>query len=145
MSDGSCTVRLEIQSVIDELDRVQVVTNDIARRAGLDGDELDWWELAVREAVINAIEHGNHNDPEKRVFIEFATTSTADSTELSISIRDQGAGFDPDQVADPLAPDNLLKTSGRGVFLMKQFMDDLTLQRAPGGGMEVRLIKRIPH
>ena len=59
-------------------------------------------------------------------------------------MRDEGSGFDPEVIADPLAPENLLKSSGRGIFLIRNFMDDVTLQRAPEGGMEIRMTKRVP-
>ncbi|MCX6553182.1 MAG: ATP-binding protein, partial [Acidobacteria bacterium] len=63
--------------------------------------------------------------------------------ELTISVRDQGEGFDPDALPDPLAPENLLKSSGRGIFFMRSFMDDVRLSRVPDGGMEVCLVKRV--
>ena len=69
-------------------------------------------------------------------------TSTADVPELAIRVRDQGEGFDPEQLADPLAPENLLKSSGRGIFLIRNFMDEMVLQRAPQGGMEMVMVKR---
>jgi serine/threonine-protein kinase RsbW len=62
---------------------------------------------------------------------------------LTVRVRDQGEGFDPDTVANPLEPDNLLKSSGRGIFLIRSFMDEVLLQRAPEGGMEVRMVKRL--
>ena len=62
---------------------------------------------------------------------------------LSIRVRDQGEGFEPEEVADPLAPENILKSSGRGIFLIRSFMDDVRLQRAPEGGMEIRMTKRV--
>ena len=63
--------------------------------------------------------------------------------ELTIRVRDQGEGFDPETVANPLDPENLLKSSGRGIFLIRSFMDDMQLRRAPEGGMEIRMIKRV--
>jgi serine/threonine-protein kinase RsbW len=63
--------------------------------------------------------------------------------ELAIRVRDEGQGFDPETLANPLDPENLLKSSGRGIFLIRNFMDDVRLQRAPEGGMEVRMIKRV--
>jgi serine/threonine-protein kinase RsbW len=60
-----------------------------------------------------------------------------------VSVRDEGAGFDPESIADPLAPENMLKSSGRGIFLMRNFMDDVSLRRAPEGGMEVRMVKKL--
>jgi serine/threonine-protein kinase RsbW len=73
------------------------------------------------------------------VFVEF----DAGQDDLRIRVRDQGPGFDPSCIADPLAPENLLKASGRGIFLIRSFMDDVTLQRAPEGGMEIRMIKKV--
>jgi serine/threonine-protein kinase RsbW len=140
--NGHQIIRLEFTSAFEMLDFVQVVSDHMARRAGLDDDALHWVGVAVRESVINAIKHGNRNDPSKRVFVEFATDEGA--PELSIRIRDQGAGFDPEEVADPLAPENLLKSSGRGIFLIRNFMDDVQLRRAPEGGMEIRMVKRVP-
>jgi serine/threonine-protein kinase RsbW len=126
------------------LDFVQVVSDYIAREVGLDDDSLHWVGVAVRESVINAIKHGNQNDAAKHVFVEFETHEQA-VPELSIRVRDQGAGFDPEEVADPLAPENLLKSSGRGIFLIRNFMDDVRLQRAPEGGMEIRMVKRVTN
>jgi serine/threonine-protein kinase RsbW len=63
--------------------------------------------------------------------------------ELLIRVRDQGEGFDPETIANPLEPENLLKSSGRGIFLIRNFMDDVQLQRAPEGGMEIRMVKRV--
>jgi serine/threonine-protein kinase RsbW len=92
--------------------------------------------------VANAIKHGNKNDAGKKVFVEFGGTFDT-ARELSIRVRDQGEGFDPEEVADPLAPENLLKGSGRGIFLIRSFMDEMVLQRAPEGGMEMRMVKRV--
>ena len=124
------------------LDFVQVVSDHVARTVGLDEDSMHWVGVAIRESVINAIKHGNRNDPAKHVFVEFET-ATGDVPELSIRVRDQGEGFDPELVANPLDPENLLKSSGRGIFLIRNFMDDMRLQRAPEGGMEMRMVKRV--
>jgi serine/threonine-protein kinase RsbW len=140
-------VRLDFTSTFEMLDFVQV---------GLDDDAQHYVGVAIRECVINAIKHGNGSDPSKHVFVEFSTANgpekTAETVEhgenggtiLTIRVRDQGPGFDPDTVADPLAPENLLKASGRGIFLIRSFMDDVQLQRAPEGGMEIRMVKRVP-
>jgi serine/threonine-protein kinase RsbW len=60
-------------------------------------------------------------------------------------VRDQGEGFDPEQLQNPLAPENLLNTSGRGIFFMRSFMDDVVLRQVPEGGMEVRMVKKLPN
>jgi serine/threonine-protein kinase RsbW len=142
-SNGQHIVRLEFTSAFEMLDFVQVVSDHMARDVGLDDDSLHWVGVAIRESVINAIKHGNRNDAAKHVFIEFETATKADVPELLIRVRDQGEGFDPDTVANPLDPKNLLKSSGRGIFLIRNFMDDVQLQRAPEGGMEIRMVKRV--
>jgi len=139
------TIRLEFDSVFELLDLVQVVSDGVARLAGLDDDTLHWVGVAVRESVINAIKHGNRHDASKRVFVEFALNSLADQAELVVLVRDQGEGFDPDGVKNPLAPENLLSSSGRGIFFMRSFMDDVDIRRTPQGGMEVRMVKRLDH
>jgi serine/threonine-protein kinase RsbW len=135
------SVRLEFTSAFEMLDVTQVVADHVSKEVGLDEDSVHWVSVAVRESVANAIKHGNQNDRSKRVFVEFTGTFTT-VPELSIRVRDEGAGFDPEEVADPLAPENLLKGSGRGIFLIRSFMDEVVLQRAPEGGMEMRMVKR---
>ena len=137
---GQRSLRLEFTSAFEMLDLVQVVSDHVGRDVGLDDDSVHWVGVAIRESVINAIKHGNKNDSGKRVFVEFDADAGA---ALNIRIRDQGPGFDPERVADPLAPENLLKASGRGIFLIRSFMDDVILQRAPEGGMEIRMTKRV--
>ena len=140
--NGHHIVRLEFTSAFEMLDFVQVVSDHMARDVGLDDDALHWVGVAIRESVINAIKHGNRNDAAKHVFIEFETARHT-VPELMIRVRDEGEGFDPETVANPLDPENLLKSSGRGIFLIRNFMDDVQLQRAPEGGMEIRMVKRV--
>lgn len=140
MTDGN-TVRLDFRSAFDMLDFVQVVCDQLGRMAGLDDDALHWVGVAVRESVINAIKHGNANDERKRVFVEF-TPLQPDAPGIAVRVRDEGPGFDPEQLPDPLAPENMLKSSGRGIFLIRNFMDEMRLQRAPEGGMEMVMVKR---
>jgi serine/threonine-protein kinase RsbW len=136
-------IRLEFTSAFEMLDFVQVVNDHVGREVGFDEDSVHWVGVAVRECVINAIKHGNKNDSSKRVFVEFETVFNDGVNELGIRIRDQGQGFDPESLANPLDPENLLKASGRGIFLIRNFMDEVELQRAPQGGMEVRMTKRV--
>ena len=137
------SLRLEFTSAFEMLDLVQVVSDHIGRDVGLDDDAVHWVGVAIRESVINAIKHGNQNDSGKRVFVDFEAAGGGAAAELKIRVRDQGTGFDPDALPDPLAPENLLKASGRGIFLIRSFMDDVSLQRAPEGGMEIRMTKRV--
>ena len=136
------SVHLDFHSTFDMLDFVQVVCDHVGRMAGLDDDAIHWVGVAVRESVINAIKHGNANDERKRVHVEF-TPLDADAPGIAIRVRDEGAGFDPSTLADCLAPENILKSSGRGIFLIRSFMDEMVLQRAPEGGMEVVMVKRV--
>lgn len=140
----SHTVRLEFGSAFDMLDFVQVVSDYIGRMAGLDDDSLHWVSVAVRECVVNAIKHGNRNDESKRVIVEFSPVPPHDPEELVIRVEDEGEGFDPSELADPLAPENILKSSGRGIFLIRNFMDDVQLQRGKHRGMEIRMVKKVP-
>ena len=135
-------VRLEFVSTYEMLDFVQIVSDHVGQSAGLDDDTRHYVGVAVRECVVNAITHGNRNDPDKHIFVEFTATNSSGAFELQIRVRDQGEGFDPHAVADPLAPENLLKSSGRGIFLIRSFMDDVQLTTAPEGGMEIKMTKR---
>ena len=139
----SHTVRIEFGSAFDMLDFVQVVSDHIGRMAGLDEDALHWVSVAVRESVVNAIKHGNKGDESKRVVVEFTPMPTHEPDQLVICVADEGEGFDPEEIADPLAPENILKSSGRGIFLIRSFMDDVRLQRGRNRGMEVRMVKRV--
>jgi serine/threonine-protein kinase RsbW len=134
---------MSMRSVFDMLDFVQIVSDRMSQMAGLDEDSIHWVGVAIRESVINAIKHGNRLDETKQVFVEFAFQPVNSSTDFVITVRDQGQGFEPDLVADPLAPENMLKSSGRGIFFMRSFMDDVRLRRIPDGGMEVRLVKHL--
>ena len=137
------TVRLEIHSNFEMVDFVQVISDRVGQLAGLDDDTVHWIGVAVRESVINAIKHGNREDARKIVTVEFTFAPTADPRELVVRVLDQGEGFEPQAVADPLAPENILKSSGRGIFFMRSFMDDVVLRRGSEGGMEVRMVKKL--
>ena len=132
-------VRISIGSRFEHIDLIQVVVDDALERLGLDDDSRHWVGIAIREAVANAIKHGNRQDPDKQVEVELAI---ADSQAI-IRVVDQGEGFDPQEVGDPLAPENLLKPNGRGIFYMKSFMDDIEYKSRPDGGTVVTLRKQI--
>jgi serine/threonine-protein kinase RsbW len=145
MTENRSLVRLKIHSVFEMLDLVQLVSDRMGQMAGLDEDAVHWVGVAVRESVINAMKHGNRLDEAKSVTIEFAFVPAATPTELIVRVLDEGEGFEPERVADPLAPENLLKSSGRGMFFMRSFMDDVSVHRVPEGGMEVRMVKKLPN
>jgi serine/threonine-protein kinase RsbW len=133
-------VHLAIGSEFENIELVQVVLEDKLRGLVPDDDVRHWIGIAVREAVANANKHGNQRDPHKAVSVDLAV----EGDELVIRVEDEGAGFDPEQVADPLAPENRLKPSGRGIFYMKSFMDHMSYSFRPGGGTVVTLRKRLP-
>ena len=133
------TARLEFTGAFEMLDFVQLVSDHIARSIGLDDDAMHWVGVSVRESVVNAIKHGNRHDAAKHVYVEF---DTGNDDALTIRVRDEGTGFDPATLPDPLAPDNLLKPEGRGIFLIRSFMDEVAIGKAPEGGTEILMVKR---
>ncbi len=137
------TIRLQIPSNYELLDFIQIVCDRVAMLAALDEDTVHWIGVAVRESVINAIKHGNREDYDKLVTVEFSLTPPAAPREFVVRVLDEGEGFEPQEIADPLAPENILKSSGRGIFFMRSFMDDVVLSRASQGGMEVRMVKKL--
>ncbi len=136
-------VRIELPSSFELLDLVQIVSDRMTALAGLGDDSMHWVSVAVRESVINAIKHGNKEDRGKHVTVEFLLSPRARPEEFVVEVLDEGAGFDPEVVANPLDAENMLKSSGRGIFFMKSFMDDVTIARRPEGGMSVRMSKKL--
>ena len=137
MSDSTTSrVSLTLGSTIESVDTVERTAEDFAERAGFDHDTIPNIVMAVREATINAVLHGNGYSPNKRITASFETTSDS----LIVRIRDQGPGLDPCTLPDPLAPENLLRGSGRGIFLIRSFMDEVNF-RQMHPGTELTLIK----
>ena len=136
-------IRLNLPSSFELLDLVQVLSDRLSALAGLDEDSTHWVSVAVRESVINAIKHGNREDLSKHVTIEFQLGPREKPEQLVVEVSDEGEGFDPGEVANPLEPENVLKSSGRGIFFMRNFMDDVAMVRRPEGGMSVRMRKKL--
>jgi serine/threonine-protein kinase RsbW len=132
-------IEITISSRFENIELVQVIAEHLCENAGLDEDGSHWIGMAVREAVANAIKHGNKLDVRKKVN---ATFNLHDS-KLEIRISDEGKGFDPAAIGDPLNPQNLMKTSGRGIFYMKTFMDRVQYSFDPGGGTSLLMIKNL--
>ena len=133
------TIKLDIASRFDMLEMVQTVLSRAAEMTGFDDDAAHYLSVAVRESVVNAIKHGNKGDESKRVLVVLTFHPAA----LEVRVQDQGQGFDPAAVPDPLAEENLLKTDGRGIFFMRQFMDDVVYAFPPRGGTVVKMTKRV--
>ena len=132
-------VQLTIGSRFENIELVKVVLDDCMQRFHVDDDARHWIEMAMREAVANAIKHGNKQDSTKHVEVGLSV----ENGEIILTVADEGRGFDPGAVGDPLAPENRFKRDGRGIFYMKSFMDEVEYSSRPGGGTLLTLRKRI--
>ena len=132
------TTELKFPSRIQAVDEVGAAVADVLGRSGIDENAAYGIDMAVREAVTNAVLHGNKEDETK--FIEVILKSSPSA--LEIRVHDQGLGFNPELVPDPTNEENLLKSSGRGIFFMRNFMDEVDWVIRPGGGTTVRMLKR---
>lgn len=127
-------VRLIIENRFEDLDLVDSVSDSVLGFLGLEGNDREHTSLAIREAAANAIEHGNGVGSDKKVDIQMELGSEI----LIVRVRDEGDGFDPDAVPDPLAPENLLKPRGRGIFLSRRFVDEIDYEFDGGTLMTLR-------
>ena len=130
---------MSIGSALEYLDLVQTLTDCVTRFMGFDEDTAHWIGMSVRESVTNAIQHGNKLDQSKKVDIRFDVASD----QLEISVKDQGPGFQVNDLPNPLDPENLLKPSGRGIFYIRSFMDEVEFRPLSQGGMEVHMVKKV--
>src|SRR5690242_20526370 len=127
------TVERSLESTLESVDSAEELAVGLAQKAGFDDDDLMKIGMAVRESMVNAVVHGNRYNANKKV--RFSATHAANS--LTVRIKDEGEGFEPESLPDPLAPENLMRTSGRGIFLIRSFMDEFDIRRHELGGMEV--------
>jgi serine/threonine-protein kinase RsbW len=132
-------IEITVSSRFENIELVQVIAEHLCENAGVDEDGSHWICMAFREAAANAIKHGNKLDPRKKVHVTFDLRGM----ELEISISDEGEGFDPAKVSDPLNPQNLMKTSGRGIFYMRTFMDSVHYSFNPAGGTSLVMTKNL--
>jgi len=128
-----------LDSTLETVDNAEQAASRVAAAAGFDEDQVMQISMAVREAAVNAVLHGNAYDPAKKVRLDFEQSGA----DLVITIRDQGKGLDLAKIPDPLAPENLLKTSGRGIFLIRSFMDEVQICPSQTG-TEIKLVKHVP-
>ena len=133
------TITRILASTLESADRAESYALEMARGCGLGEITLEHIGLAVHEIMTNAIVHGNRSDIQKAVVLTISRTDH----ELRITICDQGEGFDPDRLRDPLSPQALLEGSGRGVYLARTFMDEFHVQRRPVGGTAVTMVKHV--
>jgi serine/threonine-protein kinase RsbW len=138
MAEAS-VVELVLESDLKNVEVAEEVTRRVSGTAGFDEDDQHRIDMAVHETLINAIWHGNKNDPNKHVWLRFEIFNDR----LEIRVRDQGIGYDPGAVPDPLEQENILAVSGRGIFLIRTFMDEFRVESKAGEGTEVTLVKRL--
>jgi serine/threonine-protein kinase RsbW len=138
LADASRTIEQVLDSTLDSVDHAERLALELARESGFGEEDLDRIGMSVRECMVNAVVHGNRYNAKKKVLLSLSRTPGR----LTIRIVDQGEGFDPDEVPDPVEGDNLLRHSGRGVFLMRTFMDEVNVRRT-GSGTEVTLVKNV--
>lgn len=130
---------IQLPGGLEAINHAVACAMEVARRAGFDDDALFGIEMAVRESVANAVVHGNQQDETKLIDLSFARSES----NLEIHVRDRGEGFNPESVADPTAPQNLLKTNGRGILFMRSYMDEVEYTTHADGGTIVRMMKKL--
>ena len=138
MSSRGDLIRVTIESRLDYIDLLQALAERITRLRCSDEEVVFHVGMSTRESVANAICHGNRLDEHKQVDVEFHIHPDC----LVICVDDAGDGFDPQGIPDPLAPENLLKPSGRGILFVRSFMDQVDFLRSPAGGTRLRMVKR---
>ena len=128
---------LKLDSLLESVETVEQTAERYALEAGFDEDTASQIAMVTREAAVNAVMHGNKYHPAKHITAGFQLTQEA----LTIEIADEGDGLDPDTCPDPLAPENLLRTSGRGIFLMRALMDEVHFRQLTPG-TQITMVKR---
>jgi serine/threonine-protein kinase RsbW len=141
MTAPSKQIEVTLDSVIESVDLAESITVRVAEAVGFDDDARHKLGMSVREGVINALQYGNKMQPEKKIYLTLALQHDR----FEIRVLDEGPGFDLASVPDPLADENILKCSGRGILLMRSFMDEFNVVRAPQGGAEVIMALHYPE
>ena len=138
-SEKDLTEQTELDSTLQSVDKAEAIAVKAAKKLGFDEDNQHQIGMAVRECMVNAVVHGNGYSANKKAHLAISAKPDA----ITITIGDEGAGFDLSSLPDPLAPENLLRQSGRGILLIRAFMDEVDLHPRTGGGTEVRLVKQL--
>ena len=128
-----------LDSTLESVDRAEELVVEAAKKAGIDEDDALSLGMAIRECAVNAVVHGNRYNLNKKVHLTVGRTSS----QLVIRIADEGEGFELEDLPDPLAEENLLRHSGRGIFIIRAFTDDFQVRRRSPSGTEVTLMKNV--
>ncbi len=139
MAENTETKRVDtfLESALGSADDAERLVLEVAREVGFPEDELHKIGMAVRESIVNAVVHGNRYNRRKKVHLSVLNGKN----HLTIIIADEGEGFDLGGLPDPLADHNLLQQSGRGIFLIRAFVDQFEIRRLAPAGTEVKLVK----
>jgi serine/threonine-protein kinase RsbW len=137
ITNAKLEASLVLASRFENIEVAERVLVDLCHRAGCAEDEEYWLVTSLREAVANAVRHGNRRDPDRRVRVAFAIENST----VTIRVEDEGEGFDPADIPDPTDPENLLRPSGRGIFYMRQFMNRVDFSSTAAGGTAVVMVK----
>jgi serine/threonine-protein kinase RsbW len=138
-SRGPRTFALTIPSRLEEMNAVHALIAEAVKEYGLGEDLAHWLELTISESMINAIRHGNNCDPSKKASLKIS----AIGDRIEVIVEDQGKGFALDTIADPTDAENLLKPCGRGILIIRSFMDEVDLTTSEGGGSRLRMVKKL--
>jgi len=135
----SLNAHLILASRFENIEVAERTLLDLCAQAGCGGEDEYWLVTALREAVANAIRHGNGEDPARKIKVDLGVEDRC----VTIRVEDEGEGFDPSDIPDPTNPENLLRPSGRGIFYMRQFMNRVEFCRGPGGGTAVVMVRQL--
>ncbi len=130
-------LRIRLESTLDAVEAAELIVQRMADINGFDDDQVHQIGMGVREAVANAVKHGNRFHADKRVLFE----TSIDAEAFRVVVMDEGGGFDPDGVPDPLSPENLLSGSGRGLMMMRAFFDKVEVGFKAESGAKISLLK----
>jgi serine/threonine-protein kinase RsbW len=140
MAPTAQRIEVTLETLLESVDLAESIVMRVAEASGFDEDDVHKIGMAVREAVINAYNYGNQHERHKKIQL----TVELQPGQMVVHVVDQGQGFELTEVPDPLAEENLLRTSGRGIFLMRAFMDEFTVQHGANGGAELIMVKKLP-
>ena len=140
MASDDKHLEITLETQVESVNLAEEMCLRVAEAAGFGEDDCYRIGMSVREGVINAFHYGNQERPEKKIHLALDITAE----KLIIHVLDEGTGFKLADVPDPLAEENLLSTSGRGIFLMRAFMDEFDVVKGRNGGAEIVMSKKLP-
>lgn len=140
MAANTQRIEITLETILDSVDLSESIVMRVAEATGFGEEDIHKIGMAVREGVINAYNYGNQQNRAKKIHLTIELSPDS----MTVLVLDEGKGFVLHEVPDPLAEENLLRTSGRGLFLMRAFMDDFHVRPGAGGGAELVMVKKLP-